>query len=294
METVVPRFLEERLTKDYGENLKNEIIEGLKEKKAVTLRVNNLKANMGHIKSCLDSEGIVYRECDFYESALIIENANEERIRALEIYKNGKIYLQSLSSMLPPIILEPKENENILDMTSAPGGKTTQMASISENNAMITACEKNKIRYEKLKYNVEKQGARVNLLRQDSRELDEYFSFDKVLLDSPCSGSGTDNVFSDKFSEELISRSTLVQEKLLEKALKIVKPCGEVVYSTCSVLKEENEEILRRILKKFNAEIIKIEEPKRDRTFVCYSRAVRFALSQVHIMKAFLFLKLED
>ena len=106
---------------------------------------------------------------------MIIENAREDKLKNLEIYKNGEIYLQSLSSMLPPIILEPKENENILDMAAAPGGKTTQIAAISRNNAMITACEKNKIRLERLKYNIEKQGARVNVIAQDARELQKMY-----------------------------------------------------------------------------------------------------------------------
>ena len=103
----------------------------------------------------------------------------------LDIYKDGKIYLQSLSSMLPPIILEPQEGKDILDMAAAPGGKTTQMAALSNNKAHITACEMNNIRIEKLKYNVEKQGATcVYVMQKDSRQIDDFFSFDQILLDS--------------------------------------------------------------------------------------------------------------
>ena len=69
--------------------------------------------------------------------------------------------MQSLSSMLPPVILEPLESENILDMTAAPGGKTSQIAAMCNNKGMITACEKNKIRMDRLKYNLEKQGVRM-------------------------------------------------------------------------------------------------------------------------------------
>ncbi len=127
---------------------------------------------------------------------------------------------------------------------------------------MITACEKNKIRLERLKYNIEKQGARVNVIQQDARKLDEYFSFDKILLDAPCSGSGTKNIFSEKFTKELIERSANVQEELLKKALKILKPNGEIIYSTCSILRKENEEVLEKILKKENAEIININLDK--------------------------------
>ena len=180
----------------------------------------------------------------------------EEEIRKLEIYENGEIYLQSLSSMLPPIILEPKAGENILDMTAAPGGKTTEIAALTENKAYITACEKNKIRAERLKFNLQKQGVKsANIMVEDARKLSDYFSFDKILLDAPCSGSGTENIFDKNFSKELVERSVKFQEELLSKALKILKPGGEMVYSTCSILKQENEKVLERVLSKGNAQI---------------------------------------
>ena len=178
------------------------------------------------------------------------------------MYENGEIYMQSLSSMLPPIVLEPKEKENILDMTAAPGGKTTQMSAMTDNKAYITACEKNKIRAERLKYNLQKQGAKmVNVMQEDARKLSDYFSFDKILLDAPCSGSGTENVLNVKFTEELIERSVKTQEELLKKALKILKPGGEMVYSTCSILKQENEDLLKKFLKKSKIEIMPINLP---------------------------------
>ena len=97
--------------------------------------------------------------------------------------------------MLPAIILQPKEKMDILDMTAAPGGKTTQMAALTNNKAHITACEMNKIRFERMKYNLEKQGATcVFAMNQDSRRIDDFFSFDQILLDAPCSGSGTLNL----------------------------------------------------------------------------------------------------
>ena len=166
--------------------------------------------------------------------------------------------------MIPAIILNPKENENILDMTSAPGGKTTQIAALSNNNALITACEKNKIRIERLKYNIEKQGAnRVNILNEDAIKLSNFFSFDKILLDAPCSGSGTLNIndtnISKYFTEVLINKSQKIQYELLKKAITILKPNSEMVYSTCSILKEENENNLLKILNN-KIEIVPINE----------------------------------
>ncbi len=252
----IPKFLEEMLQKQYDNEIKNKIIKGYKEQRNVTLRTNTIKTTKEKVKECLNQAKIEFQEVEWNIDALIIKNAREEEIRKLEIYINGEIYLQSLSSMLPPIILEPKEGENILDMAAAPGGKTTQIAAITNNKAFITAVEKNKIREERLKYNLQKQGVGcVNVMLEDARKLSEFFSFDKILLDAPCSGSGTISIFDKNFNEELIKRSSKTQEELLKKALKILKPGGEMVYSTCSILKQENEDILSKVLTKANAEI---------------------------------------
>lgn len=260
MTEIIPQFLKEMILKQYGEDLTNKIIDGYCKKRFVTLRVNRIKTNKNKICEELEKNKIQFKEVVWYDDALIIENVREEEIKKLKIYENGEIYLQSLSSMLPPIILRPKAGENILDMAAAPGGKTTQIAAMTNNKAMITACEKNKIRSEKLKYNLQKQGVGcVNVMIEDARKLSDFFSFDKILLDSPCSGSGTDNVKESSFSKELIIRSTKIQEELLNKALKLLKPGNEMVYSTCSILKQENEEILEKILKKGKGEIIPIK-----------------------------------
>ena len=181
----------------------------------------------------------------------------------MEIYRNGEIYFQSLSSMIPPIVLNPKSKENILDMAAAPGSKTTQIAAMTNNSSFITACEKNKIRAERLKYNIEKQGVKnTYIMGVDSRNLDEMFSFDKILLDAPCSGSGTID-FSENiekyFNLDLVKRSSKLQLELLNKAIKLLKKGNELVYSTCSILQEENEDIINKVLEKNNVEVIPID-----------------------------------
>ncbi len=255
-------IFKEKVLKEYGDSIAEKILKGSIENRKTTLRVNTSKANKEEIKQALDKEYIKYIDVEWYGDALIIDNANEQDIKNLSMYTEGKIYLQSLSSMIPPLIVEPKEGENILDMAAAPGGKTTQMANLSGQRAMITACEKNKIRSDRLKYNVEKQGARVNVMVEDARKLSEFLSFDKVLLDAPCSGSGTLNLNDaniDKyFNEELIKRSVKTQKELLEKAIKITKKGGEIIYSTCSILKEENESVINEVLKKGTVELIPI------------------------------------
>ena len=253
-------FYKDLLQKNYDESTTNVILNGIKLNKKVTLRVNNLKASTEEIIDIFNSKNIQFNQVNWYKDAFIIENVDEYDLQDLDIYKQGKIYLQSLSSMLPPIVLNPKVNENILDMCAAPGGKTTQMACLSNNKAFITAVERNKIRAEKLKYNLQKQGAgTVNVMIDDARNLSDFFKFDKILLDAPCSGSGTDNVFKSNFTKELIQKSSKTQEVLLKKALKLLKSDGELIYSTCSILKEENENILEKCLKNTDYKLEKIE-----------------------------------
>ena len=260
----LPEFLIDKLKLQYGQELTEEIINGYSKKRVTTFRVNTLNSNSEEIENVLKELNIEYENVKWSKDAFVLKNANESDIEKLDIYKEGKVYLQSLSSMIPPIVLMPKEGKDILDMAAAPGGKTTQMAALSNNKAHITACEMNNIRIEKLKYNLEKQGAScVYVMQKDSRQIDDFFSFDQILLDSPCSGSGTlyleDPNLNKYFTKVLVDKSTKAQLALLKKALRILKPGEEMVYSTCSILQEENEEIVKKAMATAKCEIVKIE-----------------------------------
>lgn len=260
----LPQFLIEELNKQYGEEITNKIIDGYEAKRVVSLRVNTLKSSLEKVCEEFFKDNIEFEKVSWSDVALVIKNVTEEDLQKLSIYEKGEIYLQSLSSMLPPVIMQPKENIDILDMTAAPGGKTTQIAALTNNNANITACEMNNIRIEKLKYNIEKQGAKsVAIMQADSRNLSDYFAFDQILLDAPCSGSGTIDLNNERtyknFTLNLVEKSTKSQLTLLKKALKILKPGHEMIYSTCSILARENEDILNKALKGINAEIVPVE-----------------------------------
>lgn len=259
----IPQFLDEKLQSQYGDELTKKIANGYSKQRYATLRANTIKTEANNVAKELQKAGIEFDKANWSDNAFIIKNATESDIRNLSIYKNGEIYMQSLSSMIPAIILSPNAGENILDMTAAPGGKTTQIAALSNNQCFITACEKNKIRLDRLKYNLEKQGATsTNVMNIDARKLDDFFSFDKVLLDAPCSGSGTLNTNDENlekyFTKELIQRSQKTQFELLQKAINVLKPGNEMVYSTCSILQEENEENIQKYIKKGLVEIVPI------------------------------------
>lgn len=116
----IPSFFIELLKKQYVMEDFNKIVEGFSKKRKVSFRVNTLKSDVETIKNKIISKNVEFEEVSWSKNALIIKNVNEKRIEEMDIYQNGEIYMQSLSSMLPPIILNPKENTDILDMCAAP------------------------------------------------------------------------------------------------------------------------------------------------------------------------------
>ena len=250
----LPEHLVSLLADQYAEPDIERILEGYRAQRNVTLRANTLSSSKDEVANELDGAGIAWSGVDWYADAFVIENARERQIWDLPIYEEGKVYLQSLSSMLPPIALEARANEDVLDMCAAPGGKTSQIAALTGNRAHLTACEMHAPRAEKLEHNLRKLGAaNITVMRTDARRLDDFFRFDRVLVDAPCSGSGTvrdgDPRVAKRFTPKLVEKSVKSQKALLAKALRIVKPGGTVVYSTCSVLARENEDIVAECLK---------------------------------------------
>jgi len=254
---MLPEYLITKIRAEYP-NDHPKIIRGYEKRRVVTIRINTLKTSITDLLKYLSVHSISYTKVPWSNFSLIVNNFYEEDLTKLSIYEEGKIYLQSLSSQLPPLFLSPQKNETILDMASAPGGKTTEIAALSNNQAMITALEKNKIRFTKLQYNIAKQGAKkITALNIDARFLDKFFLFDKILLDAPCTGSGTpDSTHNYNLTAEYLTKNTKRQKELLENAIKHCRQGGIIIYSTCSILKEENEDILKYFLNQKQVEIV--------------------------------------
>ena len=249
----IPAFFVEMLEKQYDADDALRILDGSTYGRATTLRANTLLATRDEIASALDGAGIPWEGVPWYRDAFIISRDAPCDVRALDEYTQGRIYLQSLSSMLPPLALAAQPGEDILDMCAAPGGKTTQIAALTSGKAHITACEMHAPRAERLEHNLRKLGAtNVTVMRTDARRLDDFFAFDRILVDAPCSGSGTidasDQRLDNRFTPALVAKTCKQQRALLDKALRLLKPGGTLVYSTCSVLACENEDIVRSAL----------------------------------------------
>lgn len=159
-------------------------------------------------------------------------------------YLEGYYYLQELGSQAAVQVLDPKENDVVLDMAASPGGKTTQISQYMNNKGVVFALELKKQRLPSLINNINRMGAKnvivYNMDAKDASELDTQF--DKILLDAPCSGNYTKE--SDWFEKRTltdIKKNSTFQRNLLKSALSLLKEGGILVYSTCSLEPEENE-----------------------------------------------------
>ncbi len=234
------------------------IINGFNKKRYTTFRVNTLKVNFYDVDKSLKENKIDYKKANFFNNAFYFTDIKEIKALKLDLTEKGMIYLQSYSSMLPAFIINPYENEKILDITAAPGSKTSLISALSNNKTTIYANEKNKIRYERLKYNMRLLGCNVHLINEKAENLHLKFNkfFDKVLADLPCSGEGrfliNDKKTYSNWSEDQVKKMANLQGKILYSALLTLKDGGLCVYSTCTLNKEENENVIEGILKDYD------------------------------------------
>lgn len=244
-------FMLEHLASEYSADDLERIIQGCSCDRKQTLRANTLRTTAEEVAKSLSSTGVGFNRVPWFGDAFILESKAD--MQATSLFEEGLIYMQNLSAMVPALVLGDCAGKDVCDMCAAPGGKTTQIAALSDGKAMIMACEMHKPRAEKLQFNLERQGAtNVTVLNCDARNLDEFFSFDRVLLDAPCTGSGTISPQNAKqagrITKELLAKTMRSQKALLAKALKLLRPGGTLVYSTCSLFEEENEAQVRSAL----------------------------------------------
>jgi len=267
----LPKEFIEELYEVYTPITVDKILTGMTDDRYTTLRVNTLKYDIYSLMNIFKENNVKFERVPWFKDALIVKNAREKDIQKLDIYGKGYIYFQSLSSMVPPLVLNPRPGESVLDMTAAPGSKTTELAMLMENKGEILANELDKIRYERLKFNVQMQGANiVQVINRRGEKLgDEYESkFDKVLLDTPCSGEGRFIATSPQtyrnWSLKNVNTLVKLQKKLFESGYKALKSGGELVYSTCTINRFENEFILDWVLNNFDIRLVDIELDIKD------------------------------
>ena len=178
------------------------------------------------------------------------------------LHWRGEYYVQEESASVPVTVLDPRPGDEVLDMCSAPGGKTSQIADRIDNQGLVVANEVSDQRMKSLHANIYRTGSySVNALNKDGRRIPENREFDKVLVDAPCSGEGNncrreeEEMASEQESKDLAN----LQQDLLEKAFSLVKEGGTVVYSTCTFNPIENENVVNEALKENNVQLEKID-----------------------------------
>lgn len=224
--------------------------------------VNSLKINPAELKQRLEKQGAKLKQIEFHENAFEIEGI--ERPGSLEEFREGLFNLQEKSSMVPALVLAPRGGEKVLDMCAAPGNKTLQLSCMMEGTGEIVAIEKDFLRFKSLCFNIRKFGmVNAKAEKMDAFKLNKKDYFDKVLLDAPCSSEGLVRKDFDAlkhWSQKLAGRKAKLQKKLILKGFDSLKKEGVMVYSTCSLAPEEDEEVVKHLLgKRNNAEIEKVE-----------------------------------
>lgn len=269
-----PLFLERMKTllgKDFEDYMK------ILEKEPVrSIRCNTLKISPEDLKKRLEEKGWKIKiPFPKYPEIMIVDNelAPGELGRALE-HILGYYYIQEIASMLPVLVLNPKEGERVLDLCASPGSKTTQIAARMKNSGLLIANEVKFGRIKILAANTERCGVtNMIMTRRDGIALcrrfkQENFLFDKILLDAPCSGEGTIRstpATLEMWNIQTIENLSRLQKSLIASSIEILKPNGELVYSTCTHAPEEDEEILDFALKNFKIKVEKIDLPLKTR-----------------------------
>lgn len=219
----------------------------------VSIRVNRLKTSKEELKAILEKEGFKSEE-GILEDFLILDKVNN--IENLEPFKNGLFTVQDEVAGLSALVLEPKEQEILLDACSSPGGKTTYLAEMMKNKGEIFAFDVYEHRTKLVEENSKRLG--INIIKTKVNDASCYNEdyknkFDKILLDVPCLGIGVLKRKPDikwQKKKEDIEEISKLQFEILDICSKYLKPGGEIVYSTCSVFKKENRDIIEKFLGK--------------------------------------------
>ncbi len=261
----LPAAFLERLQKQVEPDEYQNLLTFFGMKRPTTLRANTLKITPQDLRLQLAAVGVELLPVAWSPIAFIVKNTPLKELTELPLYLNGSFYVQSLSSMLPPLVLDPQPGERVLDLTAAPGSKTTQMAAMMQNTGEIIANDVSPIRLFKLTANLRMQGVSNTFTR---RGPGEYFwkknpeYYDKVLVDVPCTMEGrifcSDPKTYQDWSEQKIRDLSVRQQHLLRSAITCCKVGGTIVYSTCTLAPEENEGVIDWLIQR-ERETVEIE-----------------------------------
>ena len=277
--TSMPEWIVEELIENYGKCKTEEICKNSNLKSKIAIRVNTLKTTENELIKGLEEKKIIYNKTE-YDNFLILEKV--KNIENMEEFKEGYFTIQDISAGQTAKILNPQPGEYVLDACSAPGGKTTYMAELMKNNGKIEAWDIHEHRTKLVEKNAKRLG--INIIDTKVKDATVYYEnlnekYDKILLDVPCLGIGVIKRKPDikwQRKKEDVEEITKIQKQILNNCSKYLKKGGNIVYSTCSILRAENEKIIQGFLEKNknfeiveNTEICIFPDMEKDGFFIC-------------------------
>lgn len=249
-----PTWLIAYLLKDYDYETVTKIVEFNDDVKHTAIRINTLKATYDEVVSVLEEEHVAYYQSDLVNDGLIVS----ESLVNHELFKSGKITIQDIASQMVTEVCNPENDSIIIDLCSAPGGKTAHLASWMNNTGKIYACDVHPHKIKLMEKNFKRLGVNnVKTQLIDAREVHKVVkdeSFDYVLADVPCSGLGVISHKSDlkyNISLQAINDIIILQRQILDASYPLVKKGGYLVVSTCTINKSENEEQINHLIEKY-------------------------------------------
>ncbi len=259
--TQLPALLDERLSSLFTAKELSQLQETFTlEKRPVSLRVNEVTSTLWEIHAALKTSDIWYRELSFPQGSFVLDaKHNESDIWKLDIYKQGKIYLQGLASQIPAHLFTHQSPKNILDACAAPWWKASQLMALYPE-ANVFACEPSKIRFEKMQHNFKKLWcSNVTLIHDRVENINSHIPkdtvFDIILVDAPCSGEWSilynHTKFLDSWDITHIKKNYNRQKRIIDSVMPLLWDGWELIYSTCTLAPEENEAVLHYALCKF-------------------------------------------
>ncbi|MCE1189878.1 MAG: 16S rRNA (cytosine(967)-C(5))-methyltransferase RsmB [Ignavibacteria bacterium] len=257
-----PAWMVKRWLARYGKEATEQLLIANNERPYNTLRVNLMKTTVEEFSQLLNSVGLKHHHGKFLPDFFHLHSMIN--LNSWQYFLEGYCTIQDESQGLACRLLDPKPGDRVLDLCAAPGGKTAYLGQLMQNEGEIVAVDVFEARSKLLKQTMKRVNlTNVTTVVQDASQFEDE-PFDCVLADVPCSGFGTLSKKPDiKWRKELldIQQITLLQMKILERAASLVKPGGKLVYSTCTIEPEENEDIIFRFLSKYpDFKIIRADE----------------------------------
>jgi len=217
-----------------------------------SIRINTLKKSVDEVKQRLSKDWVLEQIPWCKEGFWIEHNRGRLDVGNTKEHNLGYYYVQESASMIPPIVLDPQPGERVLDLCAAPGSKASQISQMMNNTGVLVANDVSGMRIAALGINLQKLGVLNSIISQMNGARFKDMEFDRILLDAPCSGSGTirKSVKTLRMWNSGTIKSIAGQQKhLIMTAFKLLKKGGVMVYSTCSVEPEENEWVVSHLLK---------------------------------------------